>query len=91
MLKAHGRLVGETWEAQADHAEQAVAEVIELQGLDAGRRWALSLDEELQAEREADGVMDHGERCTVRGASLRLVGTWACRVTAVLPTLDHIE
>jgi hypothetical protein len=53
-VKAHGALVGESWDAQADHAEQVVAEVIGSQGVDAGRRWASSLDAELRAARDAE-------------------------------------
>lgn len=68
MLKAHGRLIGEPWDAQADHAEQAVGEVIELQGIEAGRRWAAALDAQLQAEGEAAGVMDRVDRTVPGGA-----------------------
>jgi hypothetical protein len=61
IVKAHGGRVGESWDAQADHAEQVVAEVIECQGLAAGRRWASSLDAELSAGCD-------GERMAVPGA-----------------------
>jgi hypothetical protein len=52
IMKSHGGLLGESWDAQADHAERVVAEVIEGQGLEAGRRWASSLDAELRATRD---------------------------------------
>jgi hypothetical protein len=57
-LKAHGRLIGETWDHQAEHAERAVSEVIRGQGLDAGRRWAEALEGELRAERHEPGSVD---------------------------------
>ena len=58
MLEAHGGLVGESWDAQAEHAEEAVAEVIELQGMEAGRRWVATLEGQLRAERRAAGFED---------------------------------
>jgi hypothetical protein len=64
MLKSHGRLLGETWDAQAHHAEQAVSEVIEIQGLEAGLRWAMALDGQLKAEREASGVANPASDAT---------------------------
>jgi hypothetical protein len=52
VVKAHGRLLGEPWDAQADHAEKVVGEVMESQGLEAGRLWARALERELKAEIE---------------------------------------
>jgi hypothetical protein len=68
-LKAHGRLMGETWDHQAEHAEKAVSEVIRGQGLDAGRRWAEALEDELSAERHEPESVDPALVAAIRADS----------------------
>ena len=53
-LKAHGTLLGESWDSQADHAGRVVAEIVESQGIEAGRRWAQALLAELRADRQRE-------------------------------------
>ncbi len=65
LVKAHGRLRGELWDAQADHAEKVVGEIIDSQGLAAGRVWAAALAEELQADFERS-VFDREHPCGAR-------------------------
>ncbi|HEY2154899.1 MAG TPA: hypothetical protein VGH33_04670 [Isosphaeraceae bacterium] len=72
ILKGHGRLVGEPWYSPAFHAERAVAEVIEVQGLEAGVRWAQSLAEQLAAERRAAGVPDGDGQVVAMAGSPRV-------------------
>ncbi len=67
IVKVHGRLLGEPWNAQAVHAEECVVEVIACQGLDAGRRWALALHDELLSQREVVGATDPAESCADPG------------------------
>jgi hypothetical protein len=57
-VESHGRLLGEPWGAPADHAEEAVSEVIRCQGPEAGRRLAEALENELRSEQEEDGSVD---------------------------------
>jgi hypothetical protein len=60
LVQAHGTLVGERWDAQADHAERVVGEIIDSQGLAAGRLWAAALGDELRAEIERAGIDREG-------------------------------
>jgi hypothetical protein len=69
VVEAHGRLIGEPWDSQADHAVKTVSEVVRCQGLDAGRRWARALEDELRAERQEGGMVDPELVAAIRAGS----------------------